>query len=604
MSTLSARNHGKAPSQDTVNMFLMAGAFGLLVGIYWIWKLGYQIEGKPTEKLLHRIVGGDAPWVMTSTWLAVAGAVILFALMALFFWAYGKAQGRTKGGERIDQAAKHMAGPTEYKRLTEKGRKAHAKAMKVTHEPMNLGKAVNGGQDIHVGLEDTLTAIMGPRAGKSSSYAIPTIMEAKGKVLATSNKRDIIDATRAHRLKCGTVWVFDPQDLIGETPAWYWDPINYVNQGKATKRDSRARKLAAHFAFAFGGASGKREYFDQAAEAMLGQLILAAAVSGEPITTVRRWITKPNDPTPALALKAAGFAYSADALDSVQHLTPKQRDGVFHTADAMTMFLTFESIQPWIAPTGPSDRRPQFDPEQFVKGGGADTLYSISMEGHDSMSPIVTALTVAVVEAAERHAQSFRNGRLPVTMRLVLDEIANVCKWEDLPSKYSHFGSKGIIPFAFLQSWPQGVDLWGDSGMRALFGQSTLRLVGPGTFDHGFTDSIAEMVGETGLASHSTSYAERTGSSHSVQSEVTKIFGAADIGAIPTGRAVLFPAGGRAILLKSIQAKDRGYKDLGEVFEDEHEPSVDTAPIPRVSLNVPAAQNAPVKRGSTSRWIS
>ncbi len=49
-------------------------------------------------------------------------------------------------------------------------------------------------------------------------------------------------------------------------------------------------------------------------------------------------------------------------------------------------------------------RRLQFNPDEFVRG--TDTLYSLSKEGAGTAGPLVTALTVATVEAAERLAKT------------------------------------------------------------------------------------------------------------------------------------------------------------------------------------------------------
>ncbi|WP_258369089.1 hypothetical protein [Curtobacterium sp. MCPF17_046] len=57
----------------------------------------------------------------------------------------------------------------------------------------------------------------------------------------------------------------------------------------------------------------------------------------------------------------------------------------------------------WVTPLGGNmagDRRPQFSPDEFVRG--TDTLYPLSKEGEGTAAPLVTALTVAVVEAGER----------------------------------------------------------------------------------------------------------------------------------------------------------------------------------------------------------
>lgn len=61
--------------------------------------------------------------------------------------------------------------------------------------------------------EDVSVDIWGPRRGKTSTRAIPAVLDAPGPVIATSNKRDLVDATRAAREASGQVYVFDPQHL-------------------------------------------------------------------------------------------------------------------------------------------------------------------------------------------------------------------------------------------------------------------------------------------------------------------------------------------------------------------------------------------------------
>ena len=95
---------------------------------------------------------------------------------------------------------------------------------------------------------------------------------------------------------------------------------------------------------------------------------------------------------------------------------------------------------------------------------GSGTLYSLSKEGKGTAGPLVAGLTVAVTEAAEEFAERSPGGRLPVPMVVVLDEAANVCRWRELPNLYSHYGSRGICLLTILQSWSQGVEVWGRDG--------------------------------------------------------------------------------------------------------------------------------------------
>ncbi len=101
---------------------------------------------------------------------------------------------------------------------------------------------MRGGQQLYGSWEDMHLDIWGPRTGKTTSRAIPAILDAPGAVLVTSNKRDVVDATRDVRAVAGPVWVFDPQGITLEEASWWWNPLSYVTD------EVRAARLAEHFA--------------------------------------------------------------------------------------------------------------------------------------------------------------------------------------------------------------------------------------------------------------------------------------------------------------------------------------------------------------------
>lgn len=145
----------------------------------------------------------------------------------------------------------------------------------------------------------------------------------------------------------------------------------------------------------------------------------------------------------------------------------------------MANCLTNRQVSRWVTPQGWAEHRRQFVPADFVRHGG--TLYSLSKEGRGNAGPLMTALTVAIVRAAETLASTSPAGRLTVPLLGVLDEAANVCRWRELPNLYSHYGSRGIILMTILQSWSQGVDVWGESGMRRLWSASNIAVARMGT---------------------------------------------------------------------------------------------------------------------------
>jgi type IV secretory pathway TraG/TraD family ATPase VirD4 len=379
----------------------------------------------------------------------------------------------------------------------------------------------------------------------TTSRAVPAILDAPGSVLVTSNKRDVVDATRDIRATVGPVWVFDPQAIALEEATWWWNPLSYVTD------EVRAAKLAEHFAAGSRDPGAKTDaYFDPAGQDLLAGLLLAAALDNRPITDVYTWLTRPTDETAVDVLREHGFTLTADQVAGVISAPEKQRGGIYGTAMQMASCLTNRQVAAWVTPRGVADSRPQFNPDDFVRSGNS-TLYSLSKEGRGTAGPLVTALTVAVVEAAEELAATSAGGRLATPLLGVLDEAANVCRWRELPNLYSHYGSRGIVLMTILQSWSQGVEVWGESGMKKLWSAANVKVYGGGVSEAAFLDDLSRMVGDYDRLSSSTSTG-RGQRTVSQQLHRERILDVAALAAMPKGRAVVLSSGSRPALIRTV----------------------------------------------------
>ncbi|MFK5160050.1 type IV secretory system conjugative DNA transfer family protein [Propionibacterium freudenreichii] len=236
------------------------------------------------------------------------------------------------------------------------------------------------------------------------------------------------------------------------------------------------------------------------------------------------------------------------AVAGVVDAPEKQRGGVFGTAQQMASCLTNRQVAAWVTPRGAADTRPHFDPAGFVRDGG--TLYSLSKEGRGTAGPLVTALTVAVVEAAEELAAHSAGGRLSTPLVGVLDEAANVCRWRELPNLYSHYGSRGIVLMTILQSWSQGVEVWGESGMKKLWSASNVKVYGGGVSEAAFLEDLSRTIGDYDRLATSSSYG-RGQRTVSQQLHRERILDVADLAAMPKGRAVVVASGSRPTLIRT-----------------------------------------------------
>lgn len=572
----------RPPTGEIAPWLILGGSTTVLLGVGVTWSAAWaatQLDDGFTPSMPRNpftytigLVRGSAQWPGTTATVLVVMEVLLLTAAAFGLW---RALRRGNRVPSVDRAARHLGHGSALAKLSWEGAAATAARLGVQSQTPGvfIGRSVTGGVDLYGSWEDMHVDIWGPRTGKTTRRAIPAICNAPGAVLVTSNKRDIVDATRGPRVAAGDVWVFDPQSVADEDPVWYWNPLTYVT-GVAT-----ARKMAAHFALGSRSQEARTDaYFDPAGQDLVANLLLAAAEGDYPLTHIYSWLTNPKDDEPARILRDAGHDMPADSVEGVIAAPEKQRGGIYGTAAQMVSFLLNPSVHPWISAEKRPGRR-EFHPAKFIASGG--TLYSLSREGRDSAGPLVTALTVAVVEAAETAATRQPGGRLAVPLLGVLDEAANVCRWGDLPDLYSHYGSRGIILMTILQSWDQGVEVWGERGMAKLWSAANVRTYGGGASSTNFLGDLSQLAGEHEVHTISTSYQppqqggmglfNSKSTSHSTRRE--RVLEVSDLGAMPPGRALVLASGTPPALVATIPWWETEHADAISASLATHNPT-------------------------------
>lgn len=548
-----------------ITLYMIYAGFATL-GTLWIaLHLGNAMAVTPQDipinpiAIVADLVRGKLHWPRASTVivLLVIGAIVAYVVVRKRLAAR-----RSVGRLSVDEKADVMGSGSAIKSLTEAGVRSKAEMLGVrlgyNDSPgVPIGVGVADGVMLYGSYEDLHLDIWGPRQGKSTSRVIPAILTAIGPVLSTSNKRDVVDATRDVREAKGSrTFVFDPQGVAGEEPTWFWDPLAWVD-AHHDGAEMRAARLAGHFADADSGSDAAKGdvFFDPEAEDLLAGLFLAAALGGRPIVQVWDWVTNPNDSEPIELLRNSSKHYTASGLAMQYNADPRTKSGIFGTAKKMIRCLQLSNVHPWILP---GDNRMQFDELEFIENNG--TLYSLSLEGRGSAAPLVSALTEAVVDVAMRKATHSPGGRLPIPMLAVLDEAANVVRWKDLPKQYSHFGSRGIVVMTVLQSWAQGARCWGDDGMLALWSAANIKVLGPGVDDMNFLRDRSEAIGEYDAISSSVSES-KGGKSYSRSLGSSKTFTVNALATLPQGRAIVFTSGQPAVLVRTVPWWEGDYAD-------------------------------------------
>lgn len=512
----------------------------------WATDAGPRAPYQPVQALLHpdqlwpRL--GETSLLWGTRILPGAVLLVLGITAAVLYKRHKDGSGGRK--KRVAGMAKHRdIEPLMSKAITAKARSLRpslkdAKHLNPADTGILLGNLQGTKHEVRMGYEDVAVAIMAPRSGKTTSLAIPSILNAPGPVVLTSNKAagDAYTATLDARAAVGRTWSMDPQQIAHAERAMWWNPLSDA------KTLDGAGRLAGHFLAASVDASQQGDFWSKAGSNILSQLFLAAALAKRPITDVMQWLAFPADRTPLDILRDHGFAAVAAQLKGTVEGPPETRDGIYETARQYAAALLNSEIAAWVTP---QKDVAEFKPSEFVTS--KDTLYLLSKDGGGGASALIAACADSVMRAATAQAER-AGGRLDPPMLAILDEAANVCKISDLPDLYSHLGSRGIIPITILQSYRQGQKVWGDAGMDAMWSASTIKVIGSGIDDPDFADKLSRLIGDHDVETTSTSISE-SGKSTSVSMRQERILAADAIRSLPKGTALAFATGMRAAML-------------------------------------------------------
>jgi type IV secretory pathway TraG/TraD family ATPase VirD4 len=144
-------------------------------------------------------------------------------------------------------------------------------------------------------------------------------------------------------------------------------------------------------------------------------------------------------------------------------------------------------------------------------------------------------------------------------MLSILDEAANICRIRELPNLYSHYGSRGLPIITILQSYAQGVDVWGREGMRKLWSAANVRTYGGGVTETEFLEELSKLVGEHDVATRSSTTGKGFERSTSMQTRRQRILDVSDLGALPRGRMVILASGAPPVLARTCPWQEAPY---------------------------------------------
>lgn len=546
------------PPGPLLPVVIFSALWGAIALGWLIWICG-RIAGLMTGKPWDNGPGfgpGFARGLLRGQWVilwpgvsmpAVVGvAVVIFGLVvcaAVMIWRF-TARFRVHPHDPL----RSMARAKDVEALTPAAvaRVARRLRPRLTHTPttptpaqcgLPLGRLKPAGPKLRADWEQTVLMIMPPRGGKTTSVAIPAIVEAPGPAVATSNKADLYAATTAARGLRGHVWVFDPQRIAYAEQDWWWNPLADLDSAETAVR------LASHFTQEIEGEHDDNDFWVKAASEVLAGLFLAAALETRCILDVYDWLCETTSTEPVEILANHGYRAMSHAIKARQQGAFQTREGIYENARTAAQCLRDPAITRWVTP-GHADR--EFRASAFVTS--TDTLYLMSKLGAGA-GPLVAALTDRVIHEGVRCAEA-QGGRLDPPLELVLDEAANICRIRDLPDLYSHVGSRGIVAVTILQSYKQGERAWGKSGMSALWSAATIKLVGAGIDDPQTAEDISKLIGEHDIAVTSLSRSQWGEVSESTSLRRQRILPPDQVRALPKGTALVMATGCKIAMIE------------------------------------------------------
>jgi type IV secretory pathway TraG/TraD family ATPase VirD4 len=327
-----------------------------------------------------------------------------------------------------------------------------------------------------------------PRSGKSTGFVIPWLLDHDGPALVLSTKRDIYEATAAHRGCIGRVWVYDP---FGEQPSTGFTPLTPASTWAGAIRTGEALASAAHP----DQSNAANEFWDKEAASMLAALLHAAALGAHGMSEVIRWLDARSFERPIEILEASAAGAAALQLEGVKRRDERNRETTVMAA--LNLLRVYRYPQVAASATG------ELTPERFLDGE-ANTIYVV-VAGHEQepLRPVILALLSAVYEHAIVKAR--RDGTLDPRLFILMDEAANIAPVRNLASWLSQCGDHGIVIATIWQSIAQIDQRYGRAARDAICAASTAQVFIPPLAEPTSAGYLTALLGDEPVANASSS---------------------------------------------------------------------------------------------------
>lgn len=434
-----------------------------------------------------------------------------------------------------------------------------------------------------------LTGTLAPtQSGKSRKDLVHKVLDAPGALLCSTTKLDLVEfaaLARSRRPTAGPVIVHDSTGRLRWPAPLRWSLLEGCEDQQEANRRAYTLVEASALRVESGGpgSAGNDRVFRERAVIVLTAYLVAAAMSGASIDTVRAWATEPPaadgsastppiapgvrsapvprpaarrlpaDPAPIEILRRSGRAELAANLAAEMALDPRTASAVWMSVRRVVGAWTDPRVREMISPA----RGRGLDVRRFIAQGGSLFLIADHQQAAEAV-PVLTALAEHWLRTAQDMAMDYPARRVDPPVSVVFDELANGTPVPRLAEVISDAAGRGVVIHWAAQSLAQIERLFGSVGYREVLDNTISLAAWGGIKDDRTLHSLSDLCGVHETArhqSHSDGLFSRE--RQSVSTETTPVLRPGDIRQLPTGRVLIIHRGMAPFLADAVDVSDR-----------------------------------------------
>ncbi len=318
--------------------------------------------------------------------------------------------------------------------------------------------------------EDEHLLVLGPTgSGKSSSIAIPAILEWPGAVIVTDPKGELLERTIGARRERGAAAVFAPLMAPGDR----WNPVAAISSSEDALRTA---------GFLMGKPPEREPFWHELALQLLHGLLVEAAFAGLTLPQLLALLQQ------VPAEEVAGEVLHPTARSLVQGaLSGGDRTAMGVVATLVARLGVFGTGQ-----VASCTSTSTFDPTAVANGGLA-TLYCVVSPPD---APLLRGLLSALLAACWR-AVFADPPKVPVLF--VLDEFAQLTALPELPSLVQLGRTQGVRMILLAQDLASIGSLYGSDTVTALWANCRTKMLLPGISEVDLLERASRLAGAATL---------------------------------------------------------------------------------------------------------